>query len=81
MGVPIGKSVLGGRRRPVHLVWGAYGVCLEFPIASGGVFERMFDFGKNCLQKVYKKFTKNFQNGLTERENRPATPIMGRAAK
>ena len=50
-GVPIGKSVLGARPRPVHLFEGAYGVAF-----------RSDDFGKpnKC------SFTKNLQKIFTK---------------
>ena len=59
---PIGNSVRPDPGRPVHLVWGAYGVCLGFPIAPGGgqCLRGADGFGKMCVRRGQKKFGEKF---------------------
>ena len=58
-GLAIGNSVRPGPGRPVHLVWGPYGVCLGIPVAPDGVAEGRTISGK-CPQSENTRILRKF---------------------
>ena len=57
-GVPIGKSVRPDPGRPVHLVWGAYGVLFRIPdrLWRGGVSVGGGRFRENVRERETRGF-------------------------